>query len=128
MKRMKKKDETYKKKRLKILNKSIEKQELIHYNKRLNREKWEEFTEKANEKFRRTVRPLYTLPATHNNSMDAKFRESFVKKRDQIIEKEKLKQNLLIQKMEDKIKQKEAVERKKEEIRHFSLLKQKELL
>lgn len=99
----------------------------MRHNQQSNRYKWEEFTDKVNEKFRKTSKPTYTIPGTAG-SMEAKFRESFTKKRMQLREDDKARQNKLMQKMFDKMRQKEAVQKKKDEIMHFSLLKQKEIL
>jgi len=126
MKRMKKKEKERAKQREKTLHKSLERQELVTYNKKVNADKWNDFKHLADEKFRRTVKP-YDISQQIHDENESKQRKIMKKRLIQQKEMEKLKQEI-IDKHIHKMKQKEALEKKKEEIVHFSLLKQKELL
>ena len=119
LKRMKKKEIQKSREQKKLVYKHLEKQNQVRINKKAKENEFEELKDK--------VKPTYYH--THmSQSVDSKFRESFMKKRQHLQSMEQAHKFELIQKMHNKIKRKEAIQKKKEDIMHFALLKQKEML
>ena len=126
LKRMKKKEKDRNTERQKIMYKSMEKKEQVHNNKKMNDYKWKEFTGNVDDKFRKTVKPI-DISQQVQEINETKLKQNQRKRIIQQREIEKAKQQI-IEKHLQKIKKSEALQKKKEEIIHFSLLKQREML
>ena len=109
----------------KRLYKSMEKQNRVKLNQEANQNKWNDFTEKINDKYDRKLehlRQTARIGDITNIEVDRNEKRRRAVKREQ----EKFKEAIM-QRHLDEMRRKEQVKKRKEELVEFSLLKQKEI-